>query len=64
MGRDVNTDRVRQAVVKVARSSNREDLEDPNLSTMKRLIREEINKVLRKSFIIEVVISDFRTMEQ
>lgn len=41
--------RVRQAVIKVARSSNLEDLNDPNLSTMKRLIREEINKVLQKS---------------
>lgn len=60
----VHKHRVRQAVIKVARSSNREDLSDPNLSTMKRLIREEINKVLQKSFIIEVVISDFKTMEQ
>ncbi len=55
---------VRQAIVKVARSSNLDDLNDPNLSTMKRLIREEVNKVLRKSYIIEVVISDFKTMEQ
>ncbi|QDT65639.1 flagellar basal body-associated FliL family protein [Calycomorphotria hydatis] len=62
-----NTDnkaRVRQAVLKVARKATLEDLNDPSLSTFKRLIREEINKVLRKSYIIEVVISDFKTMEQ
>lgn len=56
--------RVRQAVDKVVRSSNLDDLDDPNLSTIKRLIREEINKVLRKSYIIEVVISDLQRMEQ
>ena len=60
----VHKHRVRQAIVKVARSSSLDDLSDPNLSTMKRLIREEINKVLQKSYVIEVVISDFKTMEQ
>ncbi len=56
--------RVRQAIIKVIRSSSLEDLNDPNLSTIKRLLREEVNKVLRQSYIIEVVISDFKTMEQ
>ncbi len=56
--------RVRQAVLKVARSANLEDLNDPNLTTIKRQLREEINKVLRKSYVTEVVISDFKTMEQ
>lgn len=56
--------RIRQAILKVVRSASLEELNDPNLSTMKRLIREEINKVLRKSFVLEIVISDYRTMEQ
>jgi flagellar basal body-associated protein FliL len=56
--------RIRQAIIKVARSSSLDDLNDPNLSTMKRLVREEINKILRKSYVTEVVISDFTTMEQ
>lgn len=56
--------RVRQAIVKVARSANMDDLSDPELSTLKRLIREEMNKVLRKSYVNEIVISDFKTMEQ
>jgi len=56
--------RVRQSIERIARSSNLEDLNDPNLNTIKRLIREEINKLLGKSYITEVVINDFRMMEQ
>jgi flagellar basal body-associated protein FliL len=56
--------RIRQAIIEVARSSSLENLNDPNLSTIKRLIKEKINKVLGKSYILEVVISDFTTMEQ
>ncbi|HEX6984464.1 MAG TPA: flagellar basal body-associated FliL family protein [Planctomycetaceae bacterium] len=55
--------RVRQAVEKVARSASLDDLTDPNLTTVKRQLREEINKVLRKSYLTEVVISDFKTIE-
>ena len=56
--------RIRQAVEKVARSNRLEDLNDPTLSKMKRLICEEINKLLHKTYITEVVVSDFTTMEQ
>jgi len=56
--------RVRQIVNKIVRSSSLEDLNDPNLGTIKRLVREEINRLLQKSLISEVVISDIRTMEQ
>ena len=56
--------RVRETVLKVARSASMEDLSDPDLSSIKRLFREEINKVLRKSYVTEVVISDFKTIEQ
>lgn len=56
--------RVRQAIVIVARSCSLADLDDPHLVSLKRQIREEINKVLRKSAVIEVVINDFKTMEQ
>lgn len=61
---DQHRGRIREAVLRVARSSSLEDLNDPTLSTLKRLIREEINKILRKSYVHEVVMSDFRTMEQ
>jgi flagellar basal body-associated protein FliL len=56
--------RVRQAIERIARSSNLEDLNDPSLNTIKRLIREEINKLLGKSYVTEIVINDFRMMEQ
>ncbi len=65
--RDANTlhkTRVRQAVEKILRSADREDLNDPNLSTLKRLMKEEINKVLGKSYVIEAVIHDFSIIEQ
>lgn len=51
--------RVRQAIEKVVRGSNLDDLGDSNLGTIKRKIKEEVNKALRKSYIIEVVVSEY-----
>jgi len=62
--RDTHEARVSQAVIKVARSSSLEDLNDVNLDIIKRKIREDVNKVLQKSYIIDVVITQFRTTEQ
>jgi len=56
--------RVKQAVIKVVRSASIDDLNDPELGTITRLIREEINKVLGKSYVTKVVIAEFRAMEQ
>lgn len=56
--------RVRQAVLQVCRSSSLEELSDPRLSVIKHQIRAKVNSVLRKSYIIEVVIGDFRSTEQ
>jgi flagellar basal body-associated protein FliL len=56
--------RVRQAVLTVARNASMEDMRDAELSVLKRQIKEEVNKVLRKSLVSEVIISEFRTMEQ
>ena len=56
--------RVREAVVKIVRSASMDNLNDPDLSVIKRQIREAVNKVLRNSYILEVVIDDFRQMEQ
>jgi len=56
--------RVRQAVVAVCRSSSLDDLYDPEIGVIKRRIRETVNKVLGQSYIKEVVLSDFKTMEQ
>lgn len=56
--------RVRQLVNRIVRSSKLVDLNDPALGTIKRLIREEVNRLLRKSYVTEVIISDMRTVEQ
>lgn len=60
----LHKNRVRQAVLEVVRSANLEDLNDPKLRTIKRQTREKINKVLRKSYVIETVISEFTVLEQ
>ena len=54
--------RMREAIEKVCRSASLEDLGDPHLSKIRQQIRDEVNKVLRASFIIEVVITDFKTV--
>ena len=56
--------RVRQTIEKIVRRASREELNDPELSTLKRSIREEVNKILGKSFITEAVIHDFSMIEQ
>jgi flagellar basal body-associated protein FliL len=56
--------RVREVIEKIVRSASRDDLDDPNLSTLKRLIKVEVNKVLEKSFVTEAVIHDFSMIEQ
>lgn len=56
--------RIRQTVERVCRSATLEELSDPELSVLKRLIREEVNKLLRQTYIIDIVISDFKLIEQ
>ena len=55
---------MRQAIVEVIRSSSLPDLDDSDLITIKRLMKEKINKVLRNSYIIQVFVSDFRVLIQ
>lgn len=61
---NLHKNRVRQSVEKIIRSASRDDLNDANLNTLKRLMKEEVNKVLRKSFVIEAVVYDFSMIEQ
>lgn len=56
--------RVKQAVSKVIRSASLEDLNAASQSTISRLVREEINKVLGKSYVIKVVLGEPKTMAQ
>lgn len=56
--------RVQQSVVKVIRMASMDELNDPQLDVLKRNLRTEINNVLPQRFVNEVIISEFRTMEQ
>lgn len=56
--------RLRQNVAAVARSLTIEDLADPELSVMKRRIREQINKTLKDSAVQEIIIVDYTSIEQ
>jgi flagellar basal body-associated protein FliL len=55
---------VKQAVQEVVSSSNLTELYDPRLSVIRRRMKEEINKVLRKSFVSYVILTDYRVSEQ
>lgn len=59
-----NKFRVREVVDHIIRSSERPDLNDPSLDMIKRRIKEDINKILGKSYINKVIIADFKLMEQ
>ncbi len=61
---DTHESRVREAVIAVCRGSSRSDLNNEELTFFKRKIRDRVNKILRQSYIIDVIISDFQTMEQ
>jgi len=55
--------RLRQTVAKVVRSAKLEDLSEPSLATLRRALKEEVNRLLRTN-IEDVVITDFRHLEQ
>lgn len=56
--------RVRESIETIFRSATMEDLKDSSLSTLKRLVREEINRVLRQSYVVSVVFNDYKTIQQ
>ena len=55
---------IRQAVLEVLRSSSQDELQEYKLPTMKRRIKQQINKVLEKDWVEDVVIPEFRTHKQ
>lgn len=59
-----NQNRIHEAVNRIVRSSNLEELNDPNLETIKRLVREAINELFDASLIIDVMMSDIRIIQQ
>jgi flagellar basal body-associated protein FliL len=55
---------VKQVVQEVVSSSSLTELNDPRLSVIRRKIKEEINKVLRKSYVNNVILTDYRVSQQ
>ncbi|MFN0199184.1 MAG: flagellar basal body-associated FliL family protein [Planctomycetaceae bacterium] len=62
--KNANKHRIQEAVIIVLRRSLLEDLNEPELGTVKRRLQESINKVLGKSYVKDIVITDIRMMEQ
>ncbi len=59
-----NTANIREALNRIIRSAKLEELKDPELGTIKQLIRDDLNRLLRKSYVNRVVITDVRIVEQ
>ncbi|MBI3860340.1 MAG: flagellar basal body-associated FliL family protein [Planctomycetia bacterium] len=57
-------ERIREAINRIVRSSSYDQLTDPNLGTLKRLIRGEINQLMSGKLVSEIVINDIRILEQ
>ena len=56
--------RVRESIETIFRSATMEDLTDSSLSTLKRLVQEEINRVLRQNYVVSIVFNDYKTIQQ
>lgn len=56
--------RVRESVEKLIRKASIEDLYDPSLGVIKRHIREEINRVLRQTYVTDIILSEYKTLER
>ncbi len=62
--KEENKNRIQEAVIVVLRRSSLEDLNEPELGTVKRRLQESVNKVLGKSFVKDIIITDIRMLEQ
>ena len=59
-----NKFRIKESINRVIRGASIKELDDPELDTIKRRIRDEINKILNQSFVQDVIVTDFRKMDQ
>lgn len=48
--------RLREVVSEIVRSASLDELEDPDLNQLKRRMREDINKTLQQSYVVEIFI--------
>ncbi len=60
----VHNARIRAAVIEVCRGASLDDLEDPELGVMRRKIRERINRMLGRTAVSEIYITDYTKLLQ
>ncbi|NQT40347.1 MAG: hypothetical protein HQ581_22830 [Planctomycetes bacterium] len=56
--------RFREQVIESVRSANLEDLTDPGLGAIKRVILDRANRVLGKPILRDIIVSEFSFVEQ
>ena len=56
--------RIRQSVLSIIRSSSREDLADPSLNLIRRKIQDQLNRLLEKSYLADVVVTEISIIGQ
>ena len=56
--------RVRQSVLSIIRSSTQKDLADPSLSLIRRKIQDQLNRLLGKKFLVDVVVTEVSVIGQ
>jgi len=56
--------RIRQSVLSIIRSSTQQDLADPSLSLVRRKIQNQLNRLLEKKFLVDVVVTEVSIIGQ
>ena len=56
--------RIRQSVLSIIRSSTQEELADPSLSLVRRKIQNQLNRLLEKKFLVDVVVTEVSIIGQ
>lgn len=56
--------RIRQSVLSIIRSSTQQDLADPSLSLIRRKIQDQLNRLLGKKFLVDVVVTEVSVIGQ
>lgn len=59
-----NEERFREAVNRTVRNANIDELYDPTLETIKRLILEETNRIFGRKVVVEILMNDIRVIQQ
>lgn len=56
--------RIRQSVLSIVRSSTQEDLADPSLSLIRRKIQDQLNRLLEKKYLVDIIVTEVSIIGQ